>query len=415
MQFTFLTYGTEGDTRPLLAIARELVARGHGVHLLADRQAAAAAQALGLGFTALAGDIRAALAPDGGLGQVVREGADLNKIVRAFAAIASEHSVEWMEATRAAAAGSDVLVFSGLASYAGLAVADGLDLPCVGAGLWPMTPTGDFPSVFLRPRRWPRWANRASHRLFGALSWAGFRANINRGRHAVFGQPPLRAMWQGYPVLYGCSQTLLPRPADWPDEVELSGSWQMREPHWQAPRALLDFLDTGEAPIYIGFGSMAGFDTRAMRRLVTNAVGARRALLYPGWSGMDMRGLPANIHVLGDTPHDWLFPRTSCIVHHGGAGTSHAAVRSGAPSVVLPFAGDQNFWAERLARLGVATVGSDARKLDAAALRGLIEQAEGLRDRARDVAARMALEDGVRHAADRLEGGIAARLRPAAR
>ena len=123
-----------------------------------------------------------------------------------------------------------------------------------------------------------------------------------------------------------------------------------------------------------------------------------------------MRGLPANIHVLGDTPHDWLFARTSCIVHHGGAGTSHAAARSGAPSVVLPFAGDQHFWAGRLARLGVATVCSDARKLDAAALRILIGQAEGLRDRARDVAARMALEDGVRDAATELARALGLRV-----
>lgn len=414
MHFTFLTYGTEGDTRPLVAIAQALAAQGHGVHLLADGSTAASARAHGIGFTALAGDIRQTLAPDGALGSVVRQGGNFNKITRAFAAIANAHAVEWMRAARDVAAGSDVLVFSGLASYAGLAVAEGLDMPCVGAGLWPMTPTGDFPSVFLRQRRWPRWANRASHRLFAGLAWASFRGNINRGRHAIFGQPPASSMWSGYPVLYGCSPTLLPRPADWPGEVELCGAWHGAGSAWRPPQALADFLDRGEPPAYIGFGSMAGFDTRTLRQVIVDAAGGRRTLFYPGWSGIDLAGLPANIHVLGDTPHDWLFPRTSVIVHHGGAGTAHAAARSGVPSVVVPFAGDQFFWADRLARLGAASVCTSPRKFDGAMLRGLMDRAAGLHGNARAIAARMAAEDGVRLARQRLLGGVAKRLAPAA-
>jgi UDP:flavonoid glycosyltransferase YjiC (YdhE family) len=413
MKFTFLTYGTEGDTRPLAAIAQALAAQGHRVHLLADRSTESSAQAHGIGFTALAGDIRQTLAPTGALGSVVRQGANLDRITRAFAAIANAHTVEWMGAAREVAAGSDVLVFSGLASYAGLAVADGLDMPCVGAGLWPMTPTGDFPSVFLRQRQWPRWANRASHRLFGALAWASFRGNVNRGRQAVFGQPPVATMWCDYPVLYGCSPILLPKPGDWPPEVEHCGAWHVADHAWQAPRSLTDFLEEGEPPVYIGFGSMAGFDTRTLRQVIIDAVGTRRALFYPGWSGIGVSGLPANIHVLGDTPHDWLFPRTSVIVHHGGAGTAHAAARSGVPSVVVPFAGDQSFWADRLARLGIASVCPAPRKLDGAMLRGLMAQASGLRENARTVAARMVTEDGVRSARGRLLGGVARRLLPA--
>ncbi|WBS01685.1 glycosyltransferase [Pseudoduganella sp. SL102] len=415
MKFTFLTYGTEGDTRPLLALAQALAAHGHQVHLLADRSAAASAQARGIGFTPLAGDIRQALAPHGSLGRVVRQGANLDKITRAFAAIASGHTVEWMRAAREAAEGSDALVFSGLASYAGLAVAEGLDLPCVGAGLWPMTPTGDFPSVFLRQRRWPRWANRASHRLFAGLAWTSFRDNIDHGRHAVFGQPPVTRMWSGYPVLYGCSPTLLPEPADWPGEVEVCGAWHAADRAWRPPPALAAFLEQGEPPAYIGFGSMAGFDTRTLRHAIVEAVGGRRALFYPGWSGIDAAGLPANFHVLDDTPHDWLFPRTSVIVHHGGAGTSHAAARSGVPSVVVPFAGDQFFWADRLARLGIAGVCPAPRRLDSAMLRGLMDRAGGLRDNARAVAARMSVEDGVRAARHRLLGGVAKHLAPAER
>jgi sterol 3beta-glucosyltransferase len=71
--------------------------------------------------------------------------------------------------------------------------------------------------------------------------------------------------------------------------------------------------------------------------------------------------LPDNFLVIGDTPHDWLFPRTAAVIHHGGSGTSHSAARAGVPSIVIPFAGDQFFWAERLRVAGVAPATVDGR------------------------------------------------------
>jgi hypothetical protein len=64
--------------------------------------------------------------------------------------------------------------------------------------------------------------------------------------------------------------------------------------------------------------------------------------------------LPTNFCIIGDTPHDWLFPRTSLVIHHGGSGTTHSAARAGVPSVVLPFAADQFFWAEQLRQRSIA-------------------------------------------------------------
>lgn len=411
MKFTFLTYGTEGDTRPLLALARALVIQGHEARLLADAAIADRAREHGIAFTALAGSMRDALAPGAALADVVAGKGGAGRLARAFAEAARDQTEAWMRTTREAAEGSDVLVFSGLASYAGLAVAEGLGLPCVGAGLWPMTPTGDFASLFLRAPMLPRWANRFSHRLVNGMTWKMFQPAVNAGRKAVFGQAPRRRMWQGYPILYGCSPTLLPRPAEWAPEVELCGAWHLPQPAYAPPPALRRFLDEGEAPVYVGFGSMAGFDRAALLRALREAVGSRRALFYPGWSGIDASGLPSNFYVLGDTPHDWLFPRCSLIVHHGGAGTAHAAARSGVASVVIPFAGDQFFWARRMEALGIAAACPDARRLDGARLGALFERASApaARASALAVAGRMRSEDGVAAACARLVSGVAAR------
>ena len=115
--------------------------------------------------------------------------------------------------------------------------------------------------------------------------------------------------------------------------------------------------------------------------------------------------LPDSILRIGATPHDWLFPRTAAVIHHGGSGTTHSATRAGKPSVVVPFAGDQSFWADRLARLGIAQPARDGAGLkvsNLAAAIGFVEQAP-VRARAEQLGARMAQEDGLGTAVSAIE------------
>jgi UDP:flavonoid glycosyltransferase YjiC (YdhE family) len=404
MKITFLTYGTEGDTRPLLALAREVVQRGHEAHLLADVAGAARAQALGIPFTALAGDMRGAFQPGGAFGALLKDGASMSRLMRACATLARDNTLPWMEAACAAARGSDLLVYSGLAGFVGLAVAEGLNIPCVGAAMWPMTPTREFAPPFLPVHRMPGWANLLAHRAFERMAWSMFGPALNRARVQVFGAPPRKQPWRDMPLLVGCSPTLLARPQDWPANVHVTGVWQLPAGQgWTPPQALPDFLEAGPAPVYIGFGSMAGIDQATLIDAIKAVAGGRRVLFHPGWSGIDPARLPPDVFVLDDTPHDWLFPRTALVVHHGGAGTSHAAARAGVPSVVVPFAGDQFFWARRMTLRGIASA-CPAAGLDGGRLVRAVAVASqpALRDEARRVGQAMREEDGVRMAVDRL-------------
>jgi sterol 3beta-glucosyltransferase len=231
--------------------------------------------------------------------------------------------------------------------------------------------------------------------------WRAFRKATNAARAEICGLPPRRKLWTEHPMLYGISPSLLPRPADWPSNAFMCGQWLRPVRDWNPPEPLREFLAAGEPPIYAGFGSMVGFDQRALLEALTTAIAGRRALFYPGWSGKGGElNLPANIHVLDDTPHDWLFPRTSLIIHHGGSGTTHSAARAGVPSVVLPFAGDQFFWAERLRLHGVAPDAPSSRHLNAAELGRAIEAASSsaMRGRAAALGQRMRGEDGLAEA-----------------
>lgn len=186
------------------------------------------------------------------------------------------------------------------------------------------------------------------------MLWRACRAATNAARARVR-LPPRGAVWTYPPMVYGVSPSLVPAPADWAADVYLCGQWLATSPAWTPPPALADFLAAGEAPIYIGFGSMAGFDGARLLHALIEALAGRRALFSTGWGGIDPNTLPGNVLAIGDTPHDWLFPRTAAAIHHGGSGTSHSAARAGVPSIVIPFAGGQLFWVERLRRAGVAS------------------------------------------------------------
>jgi len=400
-----VTYGTEGDTRPIAALCRALLDAGHEARLFADRSALGSAHALGVPAQALAGDIKGALHSTEGLSKLVRRGSRFTDTARALAELANANTEAWMRDIAAAGKGCDAILLSGLAAFAGLSVAEYLGVTAIGAGLIPITPTSEFSSPFLRPGLVPRWLNYWSQNFVNATLWRAFRSATNAARARVCGLPPRKALWTDHPILYGVSPELLPRPADWPSHAHLCGQWLPPVGAWSPPPALESFLAEGEPPIYVGFGSMAGFDQQGLLAEVVTAVAGRRAVFYPGWSGVEASVLPPNFFVVGDTPHSWLFPRMSAVMHHGGSGTTHSAARAGVPSIVVPFAADQFFWADRLRRLGVASEPVRAGRVHAAALARSIAFAEspGARSNAAALGARMATDNGLEKARSIIE------------
>jgi len=420
MEFTVATYGTEGDTRPLAALCRALIDAGHRARLLADRATLHAAEALGVPCSPLAGDIKRALEPGAALGAIVGKRSGAQATAKALAAIANANTHAWMTEVKAAAEGSDAIIVSALASFVGLSVAEYFRIPAIGASMIPITPTREFASPFLPPGIVPGWLNRASHTFINNMIWRAFRQATNAARVDVCKLAPRQRNWTDHPMVYGVSRALLPRPVDWSEHARVCGQWSMpagpnaagAPSNWNPPASLAAFLDAGAPPIYVGFGSMAGFDRERMVRALIEAIGGRRALFYPGWSGVEASALPSNFLTIGDTPHAWLFPRVSLVIHHGGAGTTHSATRAGAPSVVVPFAGDQSFWAQRLYRLGAAAAPVDGKAVDSKGLARAIEFAlqPATRARVAELGAAMREEDGLGAAVSAIERWTAAGL-----
>jgi UDP:flavonoid glycosyltransferase YjiC (YdhE family) len=373
--------------------------------LLADGATLGTATALGVPATALAGDIRKTLRVDGSAAGLFEKNGANNTAKKELARIANQNAEAWLRSTVQAGKGCDAIILSGLAGFVGLSAAEYLGAKAIGTGLFPLTPTAAFASSFLPPGKLPRLFNRMSHHLINNLLWKAFRKATNEARARVCDLPPRKSLWVGHPMLYGVSPSLLPRPHDWPDNAFVCGQWLTPARQWTPPDALSEFLDAGQPPIYIGFGSMGGFDPRRMLDTLVGGLAGRRALFYPGWSGVEVSQLPKNIFVVGETPHDWLLPRTSLAVHHGGSGTTHSAARAGIPSVVVPFAGDQAFWAERLHQAGIAARLPSWKALNATSLADSIRFAErdDVRSRARSMGERMRAEDGLQTGVQTIE------------
>jgi sterol 3beta-glucosyltransferase len=103
-------------------------------------------------------------------------------------------------------------------------------------------------------------------------------------------------------------------------------------------------------------------------RLVIEALqsAGQRGVLATGWSGMVKADItPTGIYMLESAPHAWLFPRMAAVVHHGGAGTTAAGLRAGAPAVIVPTSNDQFAWGRRLEELGAGVKPIPRKKLSA--------------------------------------------------
>lgn len=194
---------------------------------------------------------------------------------------------------------------------------------------------------------------------------------------------------------------MIPKPKDWGAHISVAGFYFFRpSSDYNCDPALAEFLASGPTPVYIGFGSIVVDDPEAMTNLILDAIArtGQRALISRGWGDLGSNAAigSSRVHFLGSVPHDWLFQRVSCVVHHGGAGTTAAGIAAGRPTVIVPFFGDQQFWGDSIARVGAGPRPIPKAKLTAENLASAIQEAlkPVISERAKDLSRKIALEAG---------------------
>ena len=407
MRIVIIAPGSRGDVQPYIALGKGLQNAGHYIRLVSHSNFESLVASYGLEFWSFGNDVKAAIE-----NREMRELTERGNFLLLMAKMAKEaqrEALRFAEGGLKAAQGMDI-VLSGIGGLIiGTAIAEKLNIPLVQAFVFPFTPTQEFSSV-LTPKL-PSLLNRFSHQIARQLMWQGFRSADTIARKKVLKIPvsPLLGPYhskstRNMPVLYGFSPSVIPAPSDWNGHTHITGYWFIDETNnWQPPAALLDFLQSGSAPLYIGFGSMSNRNPEQTADLVIEALALanQRAILLSGWGGLQKNNIPNSVFMIDSIPHSWLFPRVSAVVHHGGASTTAAGFKAGVPSIVIPFFGDQPFWGQRVAELGVGSKPIPRKKLTAESLAKAIREVitnQEMRHRAEQLGKQIQAENGIKSA-----------------
>ncbi|MFJ6674849.1 glycosyltransferase [Actinosynnema sp. NPDC091369] len=420
MRALLVTHGTRGDVQPMLALAVALRRAGHEALLAAPESFTASAAehdvefaALDEGPNRLLDDPVVKQAIEGGY-RGVRGKVTAVRTARRIKPLMARVLHDLADIARGCRA--DVVVHT--PAVPAQHVAELLDVPAAVATFQPgWVPTGLFPCPMVPLPRLPRALNRATY-LTVTATLRSFAGTADRWRVDELGLPRRRA---GHDllrapdgrhrlVLQAFSPHVTPVDPDWPAQVRTTGFWYLPSLPWSPPPAVERFLDDGPAPVYLGFGSMAGRDAERSGRTVVEAVrrAGVRAVLATGWGGPASTG-SADVLVIDQAPHDRLFPRMAAVAHHGGGGTTGAALAAGVPQVVCPFVADQPHWAQRAHAIGVAPPPVRQRRLTVDTLADALATAvndPAMRRRATEIGDVVRAENGVALAVAALEQAV---------
>lgn len=204
-------------------------------------------------------------------------------------------------------------------------------------------------------------------------------------------------------TLIAVSSQLCSSQNDWPEYYQVCGflSRQREVFGGEVTDELRGFLSQGDPPVYMTFGSAmcAGEQSETISILTDAAQKAsvRAIIQAPGWRESGFRS-SVTVHYVDSAPHGEIFPHCSAIVHHGGAGTSQAALLAGKASIVVTHTSEQEFWGRELARIRVSPKPLSRKTLRADQLAGkivLITKSQIFKEAAMRVGIEMAKEDGV--------------------
>jgi vancomycin aglycone glucosyltransferase len=397
MRVLLSTIGSRGDVQPIVALGSELKARRHDVMLCVPPDFRDWIEGLGLPVTPIGPTLRStAKAPAFGVSITPEQRRRMleGTVAAQFETIAS------------AARGADLIVGATALQVAAPSVAESMGIPYVFAALCPtvlpsrhhappvLSLLGDAPPQRLEDYSdlWVRDAQR----------WNGMWLPLINARRESLGLEPVddvRSYVHTPRPWLASDATLGPWPDAASDSVFQTGAWILPDERPLAPE-VHTFLDAAEPPVYCGFGSIRAPD--GLARIAIESVRAlgRRTILSRGWADLQLVDAEPDCLAIGEVNQQALFSRVAAVVHHGGAGTTHAAARGGAPQVIIPQHYDQHYWSQRVEELGVGvrhessvpTTESLTRALERALEPGVASRARALAPRIRGDGARVAAE-----------------------
>jgi sterol 3beta-glucosyltransferase len=194
------------------------------------------------------------------------------------------------------------------------------------------------------------------------------------------------------------SPALLKRPKDWPVNTHLVGPWYKKD-NEGLKQNVIDFVNR-KPTVYAGFGSMKKGNPEKIASEIIKGCKAlnMQVIISSGWGGLSVGPQFKNdpeVLFLDSVSHSNLFPLVKVILHHGGIGTTHAALRAGTPSVIVPFIVDQPWWAHKLNKQKLGPKSLPLRKLRSKNVSKRITQALKYKQSVIEVSQKMNEDKGI--------------------
>ena len=408
MRITMVAIGSTGDTRPYVILGRELKRRGHDVTICAFSVFEEMVLKEGLHFKPIPGDAKSFM------GNIMNGSNGMMFLKQVIEAI-RPYVDPFLEALEKGCEDAEVII----GSYFGevvKSIAEIKHVPYIQTHYFPMdknaaTPISSAPGQHMG-KGWSLFSYSLGYTVISLIE-IHFLADWRKARgmqpRKVEAAPINELNGHPVPTLYAMSPLVMPRPNTWDENIHMTGYWLDKQPASFQPSAeITAFLEAEPTrPIYIGFGSMVSADMNDTLDIVLRSIdkAGLRAVISTGWGGADIPKKD-NIFAADYVSHAWLFNQVSAVVHHGGAGTFAAGILAGRPSLIIPFGGDQPFWASRAEALGLGPKSIRHSQLTVHQLtRALTDltQTKKYRIAAQELGQRLRMENGVTNAANIIE------------
>ncbi len=358
MNIGIFTYGSRGDVQPFIALALALKQKGHSVLLGAPENFQQTIQDYCIEYHKINGNLEK-LMYEPEIQNLLETGSTL-ALLKGLQKNADKNSKEVADDLIEGCKKVDFIITTFIPLFYVASIAEKLNKPFVNIILNPpTTPTKEFPYPEFDFLNFPAY-NRFTYKLLNFFIWQAYKKRINTFRNGLglanCSRSLLKTMEENaVPTVYAFSETLISRPKDWSLNFKIAGFLSLNQEVNNTDKTLETWLNNGEKPIYIGFGSIP--IPKKLLEFIPQILAktSERIILCKGWSMIGELPTNENLFVIDKADHQWLFPRCKVAIFHGGAGTLSTVLKTKLPSIIISIFADQPIWGKILEhkKLGV--------------------------------------------------------------
>jgi sterol 3beta-glucosyltransferase len=171
-------------------------------------------------------------------------------------------------------------------------------------------------------------------------------------------------------AIYSISPSLFSRPDYWNENLKVLGYHERNKAlNWRPDKDLNDFLEKhkNNRILLITFGSMTNPEPEEKTKIIMDILERNKipAIINTASGGLVKpdRYDSELLHFVSRIPYHWIFPKIYGVIHHGGSGTTHLALKYGCATMIIPHIIDQFVWNKIIYDMGAGPKGVKVGKI----------------------------------------------------